>query len=714
MRKLPFLLLVINALTSVLGQQELKRADAYFDRAFYSDAIPLYEELLPSNKSSKLIKNLADSYYKTYNMKAASRWYAYLVSNYGENVDESYHFKLNQSLKAIGDYEQANAVLLDFYSRRNQIAKVNQLKKEFVYLENVSAIGERFDIKNLNINTTTSEFGAVLVDSNLVYTASRKKSGAIPKLYRWNNQNYLDIYSHAIHKLAMGDSLSVPLSNTINTKMHEGTFAITKDRKTIYFTRNSNKKTNTKKITHLKIYKAEWVDGEWKNDVELPFNGDAFSTEHPALSEDETKLYFASDREGGLGSFDLYFVDIQSDGFYGNPINLGKDINTDKKEQFPFLDQEGNLYFSSNGHPGYGLLDVFISKNENGIFQKPDNLGLPVNSGYDDFSLTLNPSEKQGFFSSNRPGGKGSDDIYSFRENKPLIIEDCQQFIAGTLTDKTTKLPISNGKISLLDTEGKVIKTIMTGQDASFKFLVECSVEYKIEAKKEGYEDNFKVVLTNKERNAIIDGSLTLFSREEREKQKALALQKKREEAEKMALAEAEKKRREERIAEEQRLQLEKEEEEKKKIAEKKAKKEHLQKIEKVIQQEKDIVTEDGRTIIKTEEIHFDYSMWYLRRESRKRLGKVIEIMKSNPGIVLEIGTHTDIRGNSEYNRKLSQKRADSAKEFLVENGIAEKRVIAKGYGESRPIVKCETVESCTEEDHEWNRRCELVIVKWE
>lgn len=714
MRKLLFILLVVNSLTPILGQQELKLADTYFERAFYSDAIPLYEALLPRNKSSKLIKNLADSYYKTYNMKAAARWYAYLISNYGENVDESYHFKLNQSLKALGDYEQANTVLLDFYSQSDQMDKVDQLKKEFVYLENVSAIGERFDIKNLDINTTASEFGAVLVDSNLVYTASRKKSGAIPKLYRWNNQNYLDIYSHPIQKLALGDSLSVPLSNTINTKMHEGTFAITKDRKTIYFTRNSEKKADAKKIAHLKIYKAEWVDGEWKNDVELPFNNDAFSTEHPALNKDETKLYFASDREGGFGSFDLYYVNVQSDGSYGNPINLGKDINTDKKEQFPFLDQKGNLYFSSNGHPGYGLLDVFISKNENGIFQNPDNLGLPVNSGYDDFSLTLNPNGKQGFFSSNRPGGKGSDDMYSFKENKPLIIEDCKQFIAGVLTDKTTNLPISMGKISLLDNEGKVIETVTTGQDASYKFLVQCTAEYKIEGEKEGYEDNFRVIITDKERNAIKDGSLTLFSLEEREKQKALALQKKREEAEKMALAEAERKRKEERIAEEQRLQMEREKEEKLKIAEKKAEKEHLQKIEKVIQQEEDIVKEDGRTLIKTEEIHFDYSMWYLRRESRKRLGKVIEIMKSNPGIVLEIGTHTDIRGNSEYNRKLSQKRADSAKEFLVENGIAENRVIAKGYGESRPIVECETVESCTEEDHEWNRRCELVIVKWE
>ncbi len=714
MKKILFIWFILGLTLPTYGQQELKRADTYFERAYYSDAIPLYEQLLPRNKSSKLIKNLADSYYHTFDMKAAARWYGYLISNYGANVDESYHFKLNQSLKSIGEYEKAKKVLVDFYTEQGQNDKTIQIENNYTYIENVGAIGERFNIENLNINTSTSEFGAARIDSNLVYSASRKRSSGLPKLYRWNNENYLDLYIHPVSKITLGDSLSTPLSTVINSKMHEGTFAITKDRKTIYFTRNSKKKTEEDKISNLKIYRAEFVDGEWKNIITLPFNSDDFSTEHPALSPDETKLYFSSDREGGFGSFDLYSVTIQKDGFFGTPINLGKTINTDKKEQFPFLDNQGNLYFASNGHPGFGLLDIFISKENNGDFGKPDNLGLPVNSGYDDFSLSLDHNGNTGYFSSNRPGGKGSDDIYSFSETKPLLIEDCKQFIAGVLTDKTTKLPLANASIELLDANGNRIETITTSTDASFKFQIECSQEYLIKAYKEGYEDNSKSVISDTERNATKDGSLTLFSIEEREAQKAKELLAKKEEAEKLALVAIAKQKEQEKVAEINRIKKEKEVAVKKKATQEKGERERLKKIDGIIAKEDAIVRENQRIIIKTEEIHFDYSLWYVRREARERLAKVVAIMKQNPGMVIEIGTHTDIRGTSEFNRNLSQKRADSAKEFMVKNGIAKERVIAKGYGESQPIVKCETVESCTEEDHEWNRRCELIVVKWE
>ncbi|MBD1259515.1 OmpA family protein [Maribacter polysiphoniae] len=714
MKKILFILFTLGLMVQTFGQQELKRADTYFERAYYSDAIPLYEQLLPRNKSSKLIKNLADCYYHTFNMKAAARWYGYLVSNYGESVDEDYRFKLNQSLKAIGEYENAQKALIDFYSEQDQDDKVSQLTKDFTYIENVRAIGDRFKIENLNINTATSEFGAARIDSNLVYSASRKHALALPKLYRWNNENYLDIYSHPIDKINLGDSLSTSLSNNINSKMHEGTFAITKDRKTIYFTRNSKKKTEDDKISNLKIYRAEYIDGAWKNIIALPFNSDDFSTEHPALSPDETKLYFSSDREGGFGSFDLYVVNIQKDGFFGNPINLGKEINTDKKEQFPFVDKEGNLYFASNGHPGFGLLDVFVSKKENGNFTKPDNLGLPVNSGYDDFSLSLDPDSITGYFSSNRPGGKGSDDIYSFAETKPLVIEDCKQFIAGVLTDKTTKLPLPDANIELVDANGNRIEKITTSKDASFKFQISCSSEYRIKAHKDGYEDNSRNIVADIERNDVKDGSLTLYSIEEREAQKTKALLAKKEAAEKAALAEIKRQKEQAKIAALERLQKEQEIAHQQKAEQEKEKRERLTKIDAIIAKEDAIVKEKDLIIIKTEEIHFDYSLWYLRREARERLAKVIDIMKQNPGMVIEIGTHTDIRGNAEYNRNLSQKRADSAKEFMVKNGISPERVIAKGYGESQPIVECETVESCTEEDHEWNRRCELIVVKWE
>ncbi|SNZ01560.1 OmpA family protein [Flagellimonas pacifica] len=665
-----------------------QRANNYFERAFYSDAIPLYEQLILDNKSKRVLKNLAESYYNTFNMQSAARWYKTLTTKYGPNVEEVDYFNLTQSLKALGKYNEAKETLKDYYSRLGDTLAFQKLMQDTKYLENVGAIGNRFIIKNLPLNSSASEFGAIQIDSNLIYTSANKKNSSIKKIYRWNNQSYLDIYSHPMNKIDQRDYPSKGLQGQINTKMHEGTFAITKDRKTIYFTRNNfirgKKKTDAKKIVNLKIYKAEWTGTEWGNILELAFNSDKFSTEHPTINKDETKLYFSSDRPGGYGSFDLYSVNILPNGLYGNPTNLGATINTSKKEQFPFLDLEDNLYFASNGHPGFGLLDIFVSINESGSFKKPDNLGLPINSGYDDFSISFS-SEKKGYFSSNRPNGKGSDDIYSFVETKPLIIEDCHQFVSGTLTDQITKQPIPNGIVHLINSKGQILKEVFTDNNATFNFNINCNSAFTIVGNHKGYKENSKTLMTTKERKKTFDGSLTLLSLLEIKKQ----------------LEEKEQKEREIQLAKEKQVKEE-------------TKKARKAKINDIIQQENALVKEKNRTLIKTQEIHFDYSLWYLRRESRERLKVVIQIMKQNPGITIEIGTHTDIRGDKNYNKRLSQKRADVVKDYLIKNGISKKRIIANGYGESRPLVECKTENDCAEEDHEWNRRCEFVIVKWD
>ncbi len=720
MKKLQlYLILFIGVFQTGWTQQDLKRANDLFEKSYYADAIALYETALPSNKSSQVIKNLADSYYHTFDLKSAARWYRYLISNYGDTVNELYYFRLNQSLKAIGEYEEANNILIDYYTKEENVSRLQQLRKDITYLENVSAIGDRFAIENSKLNTTTSEFGAMQVRNTLWYTATHKNATA--KTYRWNNQHYLDIYTHAIDKEQYGDSLSTSLSKQINTKLHEGAFTVSADGNTMYFTRNNSnsgkRKTDDKKVSNLKIYSANLVDGEWRNIIELPFNSDDFSNEHPALNADGTKLYFSSDRPGGFGSFDIYEVNIQADNTFSTPVNLGSIINTDKKEQFPFISSDNSLYFSSNGHPGFGLLDVFISKKENGTFQQPDNLGLPVNSGYDDFSYVLNTDNTSGYFASNRPSGKGSDDIYSFKETKELVIEDCHQFITGIITDRTTTLPLANATVTLINPKNEVISTCITKQNGAFDFNIDCATFYKVKATKDGYEGNSKSIRSTKERSAEHDASMNLYSLKEKEKAAALVLQQKQEAEKLRAEQEAIKKlvadKKAAALAAKQSAEKAKRIEQERIAKKAESEKALAKKVEDAIQTEEALVKETDRTIIKTEEIHFDYSLWYLRRESRERLQTVIDVMKKNPGMIIEIGTHTDIRGNSGYNKGLSQKRADSAKDYLIKNGIDSGRIVSKGYGESKPIVVCPTENACSEEDHEWNRRCEFIVVGW-
>ncbi|MFN2262260.1 MAG: OmpA family protein, partial [Psychroflexus sp.] len=476
-------------------------------------------------------------------------------------------------------------------------------------------------------------------------------------------------------------------SNEISTRFHESSAVFTKDGKTMYFTRNNyfdnQKKKDENNITQLQIYKAELINGKWTNITSLPINSDSFSTEHPALSNDENTLYFASDKPGGFGGFDLYKVNTKD---FKNPENLGAKINTNRREQFPFISENDDLYFASNGHPGFGLLDVFVSEIKDGKFQKPDNIGLPVNSSYDDFAFFL-MNDKDGYFSSNRPSGKGSDDIYKFQETKDLIIEDCYQLISGTSLHKITKEIIPNTKIELT-AEGEVLETFTTGEDGKFNFKIECEKNYTITASKANYEGDSKDFRSNSVRKKENNIDLFLISITESEK---IESEKKAQKAAELA---------------------EKLEAEKQADAERKAKIERAAK-QNIMQKESTIVEKDNRIFIKTEPIYFDYDLWYIRKESRVILNKVVDILKKYPEMTIEIGTHTDIRGDVKYNQKLSLKRSNSVLDYFESQGVNRNRIIAKGYGESQPIIKCETEESCTEEQHEINRRCEFEILSF-
>ncbi len=679
MKKIVYTLIVILSLQNG-NAQDLKKANAYFERTFYSEAIPLYENIIKDNHSFEVVSNLANAYYYTNDLKNAERWYRFLLKNYSADFEDDYYFKYMHSLKAIGKYEEANALTRSRIELNGKTDEVTAFDKQVAILENIAALGNRFEIKNLEINTKYSDFGAVKKGSDLIYASPRKNS----KVYKWNNENYLDLYVIPIENVKKGDSITKDFSNSINTKMHESNAVFTKDGKKMYFTRNNfnngKKGKDQKKVSHLQIFSADFEDGEWKNIKSLPFNSDDYSTEHPALSPDEQTLYFASDMPGSLGSFDIFSVDI-NEGKFGTPVNLGSDINTIHKEQFPFISKDDKLYFSSDGLMGFGSLDVFVSDKIKGQFSKPINIGFPVNSEYDDFAFTIDTDIKEGYFSSNRIGGKGNDDIYQLNEIKPLVIEDCKQLISGVITDEITKLPLVGALVVLQNSEKVEIQRKVTTADGKFLFDAACETAYTVLASKENYTDNFRNLKLSKERNKNNDASMALKSVEAIKKEQEIALQQKKKE-------------------EEATKQKEKE------LAEVNKKK----RIEKLLADEKDVVRDKDRLLIKTEPIYFDYDLWYIRKESKPILNKVIALMKKYPDMVVEIGSHTDVRGNNKYNLDLSDKRAASTRDYFIEQGIPNSRIFSRGYGETVQIVKCVPEESCSEEQHELNRRSEFVI----
>ncbi len=355
-------------------------------------------------------------------------------------------------------------------------------------------------IKNLNINTEYSDFGtAFFGNDTIVFSSPRKKNSLIKNIWRPNQQKYLDLYMGAIDN--SGEIINAQgMSKIVNSKFHEAQVVFTKDLKTVYFTRNNyfentvkNDSTGNLKLQLFKASIAE--DGKWINMMKLPFNSDQFSSGHPALSEDGKKLYFVSDRSESIGKTDIYVVNIKEDGTYSEPKNLGPEINTLEKEMFPFVDDNGLLYFSSEGHSSTGGLDVFVSKMYTTTYSKPLNLGTTINSLKDDFAFIINAESKRGYFSSNRENGKGDDDIYSFESTSPINIE-CKQLVTGTIKDDVTKEPIRDAHVNLLNDKGEVLQSATTKEDGSYSFSIDCGMLYTLKASKENFEGDSDVVST--------------------------------------------------------------------------------------------------------------------------------------------------------------------------------------------------------------------------
>lgn len=469
MKKILLILLILPLSIQLSVAQNLKRANHLFEKRAYLDAAELFLNEEP--KTQQVLENLADCYYFTNNMKEAVLYYKILLQTNESNVDANYLFRYSQALKGVKEFKEADK-WYQKYLEKKQIAPAEKQETLPSFEALNREIIKPYTVQTVSINTKYSEFGPAYFGNKIVFASTRNGG----KLYDWNNQPYLDLYQADIDENQDLKNV-VPFSGNINTKMHESNAIFTKDGKTMYFTRNnyaSGKKIRDKdKVTQLKIYKAQFINDEWTNIMELPFNSDGYSVEHPALSPDEKQLYFASDMPGTIGSFDLFVADINADGSYGTPKNLGSKINTEHLEQFPFVSAKNILYFASDGHFGLGGLDIFKSKISDEKFSTPINLSNIINSNLDDFAFVIDEENEIGYFSSNRKGGQGDDDIYRFTQKKIYAVK-------GLVKDKNNLEPISGALVSLFDHNNNLISKMTVGEDASYSFDIENNKSYKI------------------------------------------------------------------------------------------------------------------------------------------------------------------------------------------------------------------------------------------
>ena len=641
MKKIIILYITIVSVLSFNGyaqKAQLAAADKKYDNFAYIDAIKTYERVAEKGyKDENMFRKLGNSYYFNGELEKAAKWYGELFAM-NQQQEPEYIYRYAQSLKSIGENDKADAMLDTFRQKSGNDDRAKLYEKNKNYLEIIKANSGRYKVEDAGINSKYSDYGSAFYNNKLVFSSARDTGGLSHRKQKWTNQSFTNLYVTDLgEEMTPGKITKFP--KAINSKFNESTPAFTKDAKTIYFTRNNyldKKGKDTKGITLVKIYKASFENDKWTKITELPFDSDQYSTAHPTLSVDEKTMYFASDMPGTLGQSDIFKVQINEDGSFGTPENLGNTINTEGKETFPFVTDENELYFASDGYPGLGGLDIFVSKiNPDKTFGEVQNLGDGANSQKDDFAYLIDTKTRRGFVTSNRSGGQGYDDIYKFLETRKL---ECLQELYGNVTDLETKQILPDAKITLYDKEFKLVNTTVSDVSGNYTFNVECGKTYNVRSEKQDYttkEEKVTIATANGRTNL----NITL--------EKATC-----------------------------------------KVA----------------------IGDDLGKCFGIKMIYFDLDKYNIRAEAALDLEKILDVLKQNPTMKLDIRSHTDSRQTFKYNEVLSDKRAKSTINWLVKNGVDSSRLTGKGYGETQLVNKCADGVMCTEEEHQQNRRSEFII----
>lgn len=481
---------------SLCFSQSKSKADLLYENRAYVEAAEIYSQL---PKTATNLEKLGDCYY--YNSEFEKAYNAYKqVYNLKDNtkLTESFYFKYFDVLKGTKKYEKADEI------STLHLKKPLDTKKFRALLNRI--VPYKYELKNLTKDVGGSSFGVGLYGDKVVFASTKNIKN--PN-YKWNDKPYLDLYEA---KVSTGDNITLdsilPFNKPINSvTQHESNAVFTKDGKTMYFSRNLEKRIDldSTKIAVVSIFKAELIDNEWTNVEPVSFSSETYSTMHPSLNSDETRLFFSSDMPSSLGSFDIFYVDVFADNTFGAPIHLGTTINTERREQFPFIANDSTLYFSSNGKHGFGGLDLFASTVNNNEFLDALNLGETINSEKDDFAFVVIDSINTGYMSSNR---SGLDNIYTFKR----IDNERTYFIEGLVTDKVTGKILPNTTVTLFDKDGNVVAEQLVGEDGKYKLSTKPNQKYSVEGFQPKYIPQVEFFDTNDKGNIEFNIELEIES----------------------------------------------------------------------------------------------------------------------------------------------------------------------------------------------------------
>lgn len=624
-----------------------------YERKMYAIAAPLYVQEYREQESQTLRAEAAfksaESYRKANKPEQAEYWYERAIDL--DYRDPEVFYLFGQVLKTNEKYQKAMAAFERFgreepFSRGRANREIAASREALEWKQKRQTV----DVFNLSdVNSPYHEFGPVLFRRGaLVFTSSRPEATG-EDVYGWTGEQFMDIF---ISERDRAGQFREPIqfSSAISSGFNEGTPTFNRDYSYMVFVRCGSQGMAT---DYCNLFESRvGADGEWLEPQKIVLFEDSVNVGTPHLSKDGNLLLFSSNAKGGFGGRDLYYATRTGTG-WSNPVNLGEEINTSGNELFPYLAEDGTLYFSSDGHSGMGGLDIFsaqrVSSNSN-RWHEVKNLKYPYNSGGDDFGFVIDqaapagpndPVRMSGYFSSSRAGGKGGDDIYRFvkrNENIYVLEGVVKENVFADPDNPDSEIidtqPLNGAKVLLRKyerTRPVNVDSIVVDEDGQFRFELERETAYQVTGSKQDYFTRSENVSTRGKRS-LDEVTITLY-------------------------------------------------------------------VELIL----DRIFRDREIVIPN--IYYDFDEVFLREESKKVLDTLVVMLEENPNIKLEIGAHTDTRGSRAYNQRLSQGRAQSVVDYLIENGISQERLIARGYGMSNPVNDCLPGVECEEEEHQENRR---------